>query len=325
MKKQILAPSILALFVASAAHAGASFDTAAGSLYLGGDVEFDYTTETNSNVAASGRLLLDINGEHALENGNFAAFKLNPVFGQQGQVNTDDVWVQVGVKNDWNIKAGHFEAADLSPAGQDTYVASTGTASMYRASDARGRVGDDAEAQVTFTKSINESLGFELTANSGAGGDEGDTVILRPVMTYAVDMVSVAVGAEVPVVDHNDTADWVGFGATTTIQATDDFSVTLRAAYKTDDTTNAKVDSMTAGIGAQYQNLFAGVIYGEDDAETGADAEETQVYASYKIPAVMDIDNLDIYLAAAYATADDSSNTDIDDVTGARIRLKYIF
>ncbi len=43
MKKQILAPSILALFVASAAHAGATFDTAAGSLYLGGDVEFDYT------------------------------------------------------------------------------------------------------------------------------------------------------------------------------------------------------------------------------------------------------------------------------------------
>ncbi len=26
------------------------------------------------------------------------------------------------MKNNWDIKAGHFEAADLSSAGQDTYI-----------------------------------------------------------------------------------------------------------------------------------------------------------------------------------------------------------
>ena len=138
MKKQILVPSLLALFVASAAHAGATFDTPAGTLNLGADVEFDYTSETDSNLKSGGRLLLDINGEKVLANGNFAGFKLNPVWGQDGSRGADDVWIKFGVKNDWAIQTGHFEAADLSPAGQDTYIASSGT-TMYRANYARGR------------------------------------------------------------------------------------------------------------------------------------------------------------------------------------------
>ena len=320
MKKHILAPSILALFVASATHAGATFDTAAGTLYLGGDVEFDYFSQTDSNFAANGRLKLDINGQRALENGNFVAFKVNPIYRQNGAIAVDDAWIQIGVQNDWNLKTGHFEATDLSVAGQDTYVASTNTATMYRAKDARGRTNadTDGEAQVTFTKSM-DAFGFELTAQSQANGD---LVIARPVVTYAVDSVSVAVGAEVPVADQNDTDDWIGFGATTTIQATDNFNVTLRAAYKTNDTTDT--DSMTAGIGAGYQNFYAAVLYGEDDADTGVDSEEMQVYASYKIPAVMDIDNFDIYFGAGYAKGD-QTGTDIDDVIGAKIRLKYVF
>ncbi len=62
-------------------------------------------------------------------------------------------------------------------------------------------------------------------------------------MTYAADSVSLAVGAEVPVwVDQDDDNDWVGFGATTTLQATDDLALTLRAAYKTGD------DALGAGL-----------------------------------------------------------------------------
>ncbi len=82
---------------------------------------------------------------------------------------------------------------------------------------------------------------------------------------------------------------------------------------------------MTAGIGAQYQNFFAAVLYGEDNYDTdNTDAEQIQYYASYKIPAVMDIDNFDIYLAAAYAEGE-VNGADADDVVGGRIRLKYIF
>ncbi len=338
MKKQILAPSILALFVASAAHAGATFDTAAGSLYLGGDVEFDYTSKTDVNAEASGRLLVDINGQRVLDNGAFGAFKVNPTYGQQGGTGVDDAWIQFGMKNNWDIKAGHFEATDLSSAGQDTLVLDgLKAAAMYRASDARGRIGDEAEVQVTFTKTLTDTAAFELTVNhdpvlgtddDGNPTDDGDVTILRPVMTYAADSVSLAVGAEVPVVDQDDVNEWVGFGGTATMQVSDDLALTLRAAYKTgDDALGAGLegDTMTAGIGAQYQNLYVAALYGEDNNDTNnTDADEIQYYASYKIPAVMDIDNFDIYLAAAYSEGTYASGVD-EDVVGGRIRLKYTF
>ncbi|HAS26234.1 MAG TPA: hypothetical protein DCR64_12120, partial [Vibrio sp.] len=95
---------------------------------------------------------------------------------------------------------------------------------------------------------------------------------------------------------------------------------TLRAAYASSDDEDA--DSMTAGIGAQYANAYVAVLYGEDG--DSLDAEEIQVYASYKIPAVMDIDNFDVYLGAAYSEGEENG-VDADDVFGAKIRLKYIF
>jgi hypothetical protein len=319
MKKQILAPSILALFVASAAHAGATFDTPVGSLYLGGDVEFDMTSETDKNFDGAGRLLIDIHGERVLENGNFAAFAVAPTFKQYGAGNgTDDVYFQFGVKEDWNIKVGSFEATDLSSAGQDTYVAEAGTTAFYRASDARGRTGGNSQAsQATFTKSMDASA-LEVTLQSQ---DDGDTVIARPVMTLSSGALSLAAGLEVPVVDHNDNQDWIGAGATADIAMSDSVTLKFRAAYKTGDDAAAAdgttdVDLITAGVGAQIENFYIAALYGDDEQ-----TDETRIYASYKIPAVMDIDNFDVYLGAGYAMADDSDN----DVMGAKVRLKYIF
>lgn len=98
MKKlNVLVPSVLALFVASAAHAGATFDTPQGKLNIGGDVEFDvtadnYSENTTAGVAdatdtqqVGGRILVDISGERALANGNYANFKVNPLYGQKGE------------------------------------------------------------------------------------------------------------------------------------------------------------------------------------------------------------------------------------------------
>ncbi|NCB60892.1 MAG: hypothetical protein EOM46_26255, partial [Gammaproteobacteria bacterium] len=70
MKKlNVLVPSVLALFVASAAHAGATFDTPQGKLNIGGDVEYDVTADSfneghgadaTDSQHADGRILLDI-------------------------------------------------------------------------------------------------------------------------------------------------------------------------------------------------------------------------------------------------------------------------
>jgi hypothetical protein len=151
--------------------------------------------------------------------------------------------------------------------------------------------------------------------------DKGDLVIARPVMTFSAGALSLAAGLEIPVVDHDDKAEWVGAGATADFAVSDDVTLKFRAAYQTgDDATaadgTADVDLMTAGIGAQIQNFYVAALYGDDDK-----TDETQFYASYKIPAVLDIDNFDIYLGAGYAMADNSD----DDVVGGRVRLKYIF
>ncbi|MGB5444626.1 MAG: carbohydrate porin, partial [Psychromonas sp.] len=146
----------------------------------------------------------------------------------------------------------------------------------------------------------------------------------RPVMTFSADTVSVSLGAEVPVEDALETNDWVGFGAAATAQASDDVTIHARIALKTGDdaiASGVKGNAMTAGLGAQIQNFYIAALYGNDDYDAGDSVNETQIYASYKIPSVLDIDNFDIYLAAGYAIAEDSDN----DVVGGRVRLKYVF
>lgn len=346
MKKQILAPTILALFVASTAHAGATFDTAAGTLNLGADVEFDYTSETDADLYSGGRLLLDINGMKVLDNGYFVGFKLNPTWGQNGNAGADDIWIKFGAKDNWSLQAGHFEASDLSPAGQDTYV-NTGGTTMYRANFARGRTGetdydlDDStdalpgDGQMTYVKALG-GVNLELTAQSL---DKGNVVALRPVITATPGDLSLGFGAEFSVVGDEDTqfartvtgtitdaTDWFGLGGYVGYALSDDLSVTARAAYLSDSRveTNA-FDAYTAGLNLQFQEFFIGALYGEGDADLAAeDTEELQVYASYRIADIMNFDNFDIYLGAGWSEAKVGGTTQ-DDTVGARVRLKYTF
>ena len=355
MKKlNVLVPSVLALFVASAAHAGATFDTPQGKLNIGGDVEYDLTADSFSeNTAAAGvadatdtqqaggRILLDVNGERALANGNYAAFKLNPMWGQQGQHNgADDAWFGFGVKNDWGFKVGHFEAYDLSPAGQDTYVVGYGD-NVYRAKDGRGRNGSGG--QIMLSKEAGQ-LHYELTTQFGADGDttlgeytnEGknkDPLLVRPVVAWTGDTVTVALGAEVNLIsdayvanqngDARDSiSDWTGYGAAATAKVSDDLSVSLRAALRSGD----EFDQFSAGPGVQYQNFYAAYLFGKTnyDAATKADKKYNVAYASYKIPAVMGLDNFDMYLGASWGN-EKLGSADATEELGGRVRFKYFF
>jgi hypothetical protein len=317
MKKSILASSILALFVASAANAGQTFDTAAGSLSIGGDVEFNYETKTGSNLTTGGDVTIAVSGVRLLENGAYAGFAVATEAGLSGDVSFDDRKFVLGQQNDWSLALGAFEATNLSPAGADMSLVKTVTG--YTANVARGRTDskvtnlNKGQTQVTFNKAAG-ALGYELTASSQ---QSGDIVILRPIVTYSAAKFSLAVGAEVPVVDTADAADWTGYGATTTIQASDMLSVTLRAALQSGNNADGSdIDKMTAGAGFGVQNVFLGVELNDDGTDS-----ETNVYASYKIPAIMDIDNLDMYLGAGHAFAPDSAN----DITTGKVRVKYNF
>lgn len=337
-KVSVIAVSVAASFSASA---GISIiDNEKGTFSIGGDVEFDLTADDytdlaqdqDNNATAGGRILIDFSGERVLENGNFAAFKVNPLYKQQGGTALDDAWFKFGAKNDWNFTLGHFEAGDLSPAGQDTYVVDN---SIYQADTARGRLdGSDITAgQVMFQKTMG-AWGFELSSMIGANEGQDmdaikttDALIARPIVTWAGDMVSVAVGAEVNLVqdayvniDGSNASEWTGYGATTTIKVNDDLSFSLQAAFKDDN----DADQLSAGIGAQYQNFFAKYIYGTTDGVTTAEeVTENVAYVSYRIPSILDLDNFDIYLAASYGSTEVNDQT--TDETGGRIRFKYFF
>jgi len=367
-KLNVLVPSVLALFVASAAHAGATFDTPQGKLNIGGDVEYDVTADNYSErgVAnndatdsqyASGRILLDINGERVLSNGNFAGFKMNPLWGQQGKASADDMWFNFGVKNDWSVKLGHFEAYDLSPAGQDTYVVGYGD-SIYRAKDARGR--NNNGGQIMFAKEAGQ-WHFELTTQYGETGVtnvkdvtsslvEGindmlgydrfsvvknkDPLLARPVVAWTGDTFTVAVGAEVNLVSDayeirdadtgakESISDWTGYGATVTAKLADGLTASLRGAYRDAD----EYSEYSVGPGVQYQNFYAAYLFGKttiDDVD--ADIKTHVAYASYKIPSVMDIDNFDMYLGTSWGSQEINGEKVTDDEYGARIRFKYYF
>jgi hypothetical protein len=353
MKKtlNVLVPSVLALFVASAAHAGATFDTPQGKLNIGGDVEYDLTADnfsenTSSGVADAtdtqslgGRILLDINGERVLSNGNFAGFKINPVYTTNGDYGDgEDAWFTFGVKSDWAVKLGHYEAYDLSPAGQDTYVVGYGD-ELYRAKAARGRANSGSQAM--FSKEAGQ---WHMELSTLFGDDNGmydsygvvknkDPLIARPVVAWTGETVTVAAGAELNLIpdayttgahgEGEEISDWTGYGLTTTVKANDDLSFTMRGAYRDAD----EGDGYSFGPGVAYQNFYIAYLNGQNTDSTGTDDVDTKynvAYASYKIPAVMGIDNFDMYLGASWGDKKVGDN-DTTDELGGRVRFKYFF
>ena len=344
MKKtlNVLVPSVLALFVASAAHAGATFDTPQGKLNIGGDVEYDLTADNFSeghgadatdSQSLGGRIIFDVNGERVLSNGNFAGFKINPAYSTNGDyLDGEDSWFSFGVKNDWAVKLGHYEAYDLSPAGQDTYVVGYGD-NLYRAKAARGRANDGS--QVMFSKEAGQ---WHMEVSTLFGDDNGmydsavveknkDPLLARPVVAWTGETVTVAVGAELNLISNayvdaagEDISDWTGYGATATVKANDDLSFSLRGAYKAAD----EGDDFSVGPGMQYQNFYAAYLYGENENSDDVDTEYNVVYASYKIPAVMGIDNFDMYLGASWGD-EKVGDADTTEQYGGRVRFKYFF
>ena len=346
MKKlNVLVPSVLALFVASAAHAGATFDTPQGKLNIGGDVEYDLTADNFSeghnadatdSQSLGGRILLDINGERVLSNGNFAGFKINPVYTTNGDYGDgEDSWFSFGVKNDWAFKMGHYEAYDLSPAGQDTYVVGYGD-NLYRAKAARGRA--NSGGQVMLSKEAGQ-WHMEMSTlfgddnrmyDSAAVEKNKDPLLARPVVAWTGETVTVAAGAELNLISDayvdaagEDISDWTGYGLTSTVKATDDLSFTMRAAYRDSD----EGDGYSFGPGIAYQNFYIAYLNGQNTNSTGVsdvDTEYNVAYASYKIPAVMGIDNFDMYLGASWGD-EKIGDADTTEQYGARVRFKYFF
>ncbi|WP_165771531.1 carbohydrate porin [Vreelandella nigrificans] len=358
-----------------------TFEDERGSLSFGGDVELDINAYNEHEGGVSlfrsqsgepldrddrfnqdGRILLDISGERHHQ-GNFARFKLQPLWGTSGNAGLDDAWLAIGTQGGSEIKVGRFEAYDLFPLGQDVFIQYSGTTSdslysdgqsyVYQAREGRGR-GDDG--QIALSHRFANDFYAEVTTLLGdrSGLFDGDTyhgyridndtksaAIIRPVIAWQPGEWSFALGMETNLVSNSvvdergaDIGDRTGYGATASYHGGDVIFNFSLAHLEAHEESNSSV-----GINTIWNNIGLGYIYSrnqidainpavEQDVITPEGRNESNtIYTSYRFANVLGLNGFDTFIGAYYSYVDhsDSTNSSDSDRYGARIRLKYFF
>ena len=166
MKKMFIC-SLVGL--SSMANAAIECDTPQGQLKLYGDVEFNVDAASSKQQLSSlketadkknkpadkdrwdinGRILIGLDGYREINDKNFAGFVVQPLADLSGDMNLDDAAFYFGQKQEWNIKIGRYEAYDMFPLGQDTFIEYSGNTAndlyedgfgyIYMMKEGRGR------------------------------------------------------------------------------------------------------------------------------------------------------------------------------------------
>lgn len=131
-----------------------------GKLKLYGDVEFNtdiaskkgQLTSVNTQAGKdkdfgdydkwgiNGRILIGLDGERSLKNNNYAGFSVQPLANINGQIGLDDAKFYFGKKESWQIKLGRYEAYDMFPLNQDTFIEYSGNTANDTYSDGFGYI-----------------------------------------------------------------------------------------------------------------------------------------------------------------------------------------
>lgn len=158
--------------------------TGYGDLKIYGDVEFNMDGESRRGTLTKlnedhsteqwdmdGRILIGFDGVRKMDNGQFAGFSIQPLADMYGTMNLDDARFNFGQENDWKIEVGRFEAADMFPLNQDTFVEHSGNTAndlytdgqgyIYMMKEGRGR--SDAGGNFLMSKKIDNWY-FELNS-----------------------------------------------------------------------------------------------------------------------------------------------------------------
>lgn len=147
-----------------------SADNAKGTLKLYGDVEFNIDAASRKGQITSmqtqagrgaddfgdkerwdlnGRILIGLDGQRKLDNGNYAGFSVQPLANMSGNIGLDDAVFYFGKEDKWKYKIGRYEAYDMFPLNQDTFVEHSGNSAndlyadgfgyIYMMKEGRGR------------------------------------------------------------------------------------------------------------------------------------------------------------------------------------------
>ena len=255
----------------------------------------DWAPGTNERWDINGRLLLGFDGYQRRDNGNFAGFSVQPLADLTGKMNLDDAVFFFGRENDWKIKVGRFEAYDMFPLNQDTFVEHSGNTAndlyddgsgyIYMMKEGRGR--SNAGGNFLVSKQLDNWY-FELNTlledgtslyNDGNyhGRDmeqQKNVAYLRPVIAWSpTEEFTVSAAMEANVVNNAygytdskgnfvDQSDRTGYGMSMTwnglkTDPDNGIVVNLNTAYL--DANNEK--DFTAGINALWKRFELGYIY----------------------------------------------------------------
>ena len=249
----------------------------------------------------NGRILLGFDGYRKMDNGNYAGFSVQPLGDLGGKMYLDDAVFFFGTENDWEIKVGRFEAYDMFPLNQDTFVEYSGNTAddlysdgygyIYMMKEGRGR--SSSSGNFLMSKTLDNWY-FELNTLLENGStlfqdqqyhgteleNEKNVAYLRPVIAWNSGRFSTAIAMESNVVNnaygsHDAKGRWVdqssrtGYGYTMTWngQKTDplDGVVTnLNVAYMdAEDETD-----FTAGVNSLWHGVELGYIYAHNKIES---------------------------------------------------------
>ena len=231
-----------------------------------GDVEFNMDgasrtgsltsvkTSANKNWAPgdkerwdiNGRILLGFDGLRKGANGKYAGFSVQPLADMNGKMNLDDAAFFFGQQDDWKIKIGRFEAYDMFPLNQDTFVEYSGNTAndlysdgygyIYMMKEGRGRSSsggnfllsknlDNWYFEVNTLVEDGSSLFVDQNYHGNALDNRKNVVYVRPVAAWQSGAWSVAAAMESNLVNNaygyeNQNGRWVdqssrtGYGMT---------------------------------------------------------------------------------------------------------------
>jgi len=254
----------------------------------------DWAPGNNERWDINGRLLLGFDGYRRMNDGHFAGFSVQPLADLTGKMNLDDAVFFFGSENDWKVKVGRFEAYDMFPLNQDTFVEYSGNTAndlysdgygyIYMMKEGRGR--SDSGGNFLISKTIDNWY-FELNTLLENGStlfvdknyhgidltNEKNVAYLRPVVSWQSGRFSTAVAMESNVVNNAygyrdatgkwiDQSDRTGYGLTMTwngqkTDAENGVVINLNTAFMdaTDET------DFTTGVNGLWRNAELGYIY----------------------------------------------------------------
>ncbi|TDB58560.1 carbohydrate porin [Photorhabdus khanii] len=285
-----------------------------GDLKLYGDVEFNLDSASRSGQLTSlktnenknwkpgdkerwninGRILIGLDGYRRNQNGDFAGFSVQPLADVTGKMNLDDAAFFFGNEKNWQAKIGRFEAYDMFPLNQDTFIQYSGNTAndlyadgfgyIYMMKEGRGRSNSGGNLMLSkysgnWYFELNTlfedgtSLFQDKTYHGNTLNNNKNVAYLRPVAAWKKDQFSAAIAMESNVVNNaygyqNAQGQWIdqskrnGYGMTLSwnglvTNPDNGIVANLNTAYL--DASGEQ--NFTAGINVTWHRFELGYIY----------------------------------------------------------------